>query len=150
MRHYSLIDWGKKPSYSQEKADKIVLITNVGEKSQTISELYKFRNGMEESFFVFKNRLQVDTPYLRDDYTIRSYVLLSFISLIAYYRILKLLKTKKIHNIISAKGTPLQLSKIYFTDVGDRTIMAETQKKARELAEILEPKRELFPKSVPI
>ncbi len=77
-------------------------------------------------------------------------MLLSFISLIAYYRILKLLKTKKINNKISVKDALLQLLKIYFTDIGDRTIMAETPKKAGELAEILDQKPELFPKSVPI
>ena len=47
---------------------------------------------VEEAFDVFKNLLQVDTPYLRDDDTLRGYVFASFISLITYYRILKLLK----------------------------------------------------------
>ena len=57
----------KKPLYSHEKAGKIALVTNVREKPQSIFELYKFRNDIEESFDVFKNLLQVDTPYLRDD-----------------------------------------------------------------------------------
>ena len=104
---------------------------------------------MEEAFDVFKNLLQVDTPYLRDDDTLRGYVFVSFISLIAYYRILKLLKNKKINNRISVKDTLLQLSKLYLTDVGERTIMAEIPKKVRELAEILDLKPELFPKRVP-
>jgi hypothetical protein len=52
-------------------------------------------------------------------------VFVSFISLIAYYRILKLLKNKKINNRISVKDSLLQLSKIYLTDVEERTIMAE-------------------------
>ncbi|WP_298275977.1 transposase [Ferroplasma sp.] len=146
--YYSLIDSGKKPLYSPEKAGKIALITNVREKPQSIFELYKFRNDIEESFDVFKNLLQVDTPYIRDDDTLKGYVFVSFISLIAYYRLLKLLKEKKINNKISVKDALLQLSKIYLTDVGDRIIMAEIPKKVRELAEILELKPELFPKNV--
>ncbi|MHB1440169.1 MAG: IS1634-like element ISFac6 family transposase, partial [Cuniculiplasma sp.] len=111
--------------------------------------LYKFRNDVEEAFDVFKNLLQVDTPYLRDDDTLRGYVFASFISLVAYYRILKLLKSKKINTRISVKDALLQLSKIYLTDIGDRTITAEIPKKVRELAETLDMKPELFPKKIP-
>ena len=99
----------------------------------------------ENSFGVDK----VDTPYLRDDDTLRGYAFASFISLMTYYRILKLLKNKKINNRISVKDALLQLSKIYLTDVGKRTIMAEIPKKVRELAELLDLKLELFPKKVP-
>ena len=53
----------------------------------------------------------------------------SFISLIAYYRILKLLNGRKINKRISVKGALLKLSKIYPTDVGKRSIMAEIPKK---------------------
>ena len=124
-------------------------LLNAGKNPQAIFELYKFRNDVEEAFDVSKNLLQVDTPYLRDDDTLRGCVFVSFISLIAYYRILKLLKNKKIINRISVKDALLQLSKIYLTGVGERTIMAEIPKKVRELAEILDLKPELFPKKVP-
>ena len=147
--YYSLIDAGKTPKFSPEKAGKIAILTNTGEKPQVVFELYKFRNDVEEAFDVFKNLLQVDTPYLRDDDTLRGYAFVSFISLIAYYRILKLLKEKRINSRISVKDAILQLSKIYLTDVGDRIMMAEMPKKVRELAGILDMKPELFPKSVP-
>ena len=147
--YYSLMDSGKTPKFSPEKAGKIAILTNTGEKPQVVFELYKFRNDVEEAFDVFKNLLQVDTPYLRDDDTLSGYAFVSFISLIAYYRILKLLKSKKINSRISVKDALLQLSKIYLTDVGDRIIMAEIPKKVRELAGILDMKPELFPKKVP-
>ena len=98
---------------------------------------------------MFKNLLQVDTPYLRDDDTLRGYVFASFISLITYYRILELLKNKKINSRTSVKDALLQLSKIYLTDVVERTMIAEIPKKVRELAELLDLKPELFPKKVP-
>ncbi|MHB8395584.1 MAG: transposase [Thermoplasmataceae archaeon] len=147
--YFSLVSAGKNPRFSPDKAGKIAILTNTREKPQTIFELYKFRNDVEEAFDVFKNLLQVDTPYLRDDDTLRGYAFVSFISLIAYYRILKLLKNRKINGRISVKDALLQLSKIYLTDVGDRTIMAEIPKKVRELAETLGLKPELFPKRVP-
>ena len=114
--YYALMEKGKNPQFSPDKAGKIALITNVREKPQRIFELYKFRNDVEEAFDVFKNLLQVDTPYLRDDDTLRGYVFASFISLVAYYRILKLLKSKKINTRISVKDALLQLSKIYLTE----------------------------------
>ena len=66
-----------------------------------------------------------------------------------YYRILKLLKNKKINSRTGVKDALLQLSKKYLTDVGERTMIAEIPKKVRELAELLDLKPELFPKKVP-
>ena len=74
---------------------------------------------------------------------------MSFISLIAHYRILKLLKDKDINDRVSVKDAILKPSKIYFTYVGDRTIVAEMPKKSRDLAELLGLDPDLFPKSVP-
>ena len=147
--YYALMDAGRAPKFSIEKAGKIAILTNTGEKPQEIFELYRSRNDVEESFDVFKNLLQVDTPYLRDDDTLRGYVFVSFISLIAYYRILKLLKEKKVNTGISVKDALLQLSKIYLVNVGGRPIIAEIPKKVKELAQTLDLEPELFPKKVP-
>jgi hypothetical protein len=98
---------------------------------------------------VFKNLLKTDTPYLRDDDSLRGYLFVSFFSLIAYYRILSLLKKKGINGRISVKDAILLLSKIYLMDVGSRSILAEMPKKVRELAELLGMEPDLFPKSVP-
>ena len=106
-------------------------------------------NDIEESFDIFKNLLQTDTPYLRDDDSLRGYLFISFISLIAYYRILKLLKEKGINDRVRVKDAILRLSKIYLTDVGERSIVAEIPKKVRDLAELLGMEPDLFPKSVP-
>ena len=62
---------------------------------------------------------------------------------------LKLLKEKKINTRISVKDALLQLSKIYLTDIGDRTMVAEIPEKVRELAQALDLKPELFPKNTP-
>ncbi|MEM3592612.1 MAG: hypothetical protein QXW67_01850 [Candidatus Micrarchaeia archaeon] len=70
-------------------------------------ELYKFKNEIEEAFDVIKNHLQVNTQYLIDNDILRGYIFLSFISLIAYYRILKFIREKKINNRISLKDALL-------------------------------------------
>ena len=147
--YYARISEGKRLDFVPERAGKIAMLTNAGEKSQKVFELYKFRNDIEESFDIFKNLLQTDTPYLRDDDTLKGYLFVSFISLIFYYRILSLLKKKGINDRISVKDAILQLSKIYLTDVGERSIVAEIPKKVRDLAELLGMEPDLFPKSVP-
>ena len=68
---------------------------------------------MGKSSGLFKNLLMTDTPYLRDEDSLRGCSLVSFISLIAYYRILSLLKKKGINERISVKDAILQLSEIY-------------------------------------
>jgi hypothetical protein len=45
----------------RKRAGKIAILTNAGEKSQKVSELYKFPNDFEESYDVPKNLLQSDT-----------------------------------------------------------------------------------------
>ena len=147
--HYARIYEGKKLDFSPERAGRIAILTNAGERSQKVFELYKFRNDVEESFDVMKNMLQADTPYLRDDDSLRGYIFVSFLSLIAYYRILGLLKEKGINKRISVKDAILQLSKIYLADIGGRTVVTEMPKKSRELAELLGLNPDLFPKSVP-
>ena len=98
---------------------------------------------------MFKNLLMTDTPYLRDDDSLRGYLFLSFVSLIAYYCILKLLKEKGINDRVSVKDAILRLSKINHLDGGGRSVVAEIPKKVRDRAELLGMKPDLFPKSVP-
>jgi hypothetical protein len=49
---------------------------------------------------------------------------------------------------VSVKCVILQLSKIYLTDVGERSLVAEIPKKVRDLAELLGIEPDPFPKSV--
>lgn len=147
--HYARVSEGKRSDFSPERAGRIAILTNAGERPQKVFELYKFRNDVEESFDIMKNMLQADTPYLRDDATLRGYIFVSFLSLIAYYRILRLLKERGVNRRVSVKDTILQLSKIYLADIGASTIVTEMPKKSRELAELLGMKPDLFPKNVP-
>ncbi|MCL4480262.1 MAG: hypothetical protein M1113_02100 [Candidatus Thermoplasmatota archaeon] len=147
--YYARILEGKRIDFFPERAGKIAILTNAGEKSQEVFELYKFRNEVEESFDVFKNLLMTDAPYPSDDDSLRGYLFVSFILLIAYYRILELLKEKGINDRVNVKDAILQLSKIYLTDVNERSIVAEMPKKVRDLAELLGMEPDLFPKNVP-
>ncbi|MEM3488987.1 MAG: hypothetical protein QXO75_04945 [Nitrososphaerota archaeon] len=46
------------------------------------------------------------------------------------------------------KDAPLQRSKIYVINVGERIMMAEIPKKMKELRQTLDLEQELFPKKV--
>ena len=58
--YYSRILEGKHVDFVPERSGKIAILTNAGEKSQEVFELYKFHNDFEESFDVFKNLLMPD------------------------------------------------------------------------------------------
>jgi hypothetical protein len=76
-------------------------------------------------------------------------IFVSLLSLIAYCRILRLLKEKKINGRMSVKDVLFQFSKIYLVDVCNKTILAEMPSMSRDLAELLGLNPEPFPKSVP-
>ena len=71
----------------------------------------------KEMFDIFKNLLQVDVLYITDDDSLRGCTSTSFISKIVYCRILRLMKNMDIDSRISVKDAPLQLSKIYLTEI---------------------------------
>ena len=94
---------------------------------------------------MFENPLQIDARYLRDDGTLKGYVFVPFISLNAFdHKILILLEEEKINARVSVKGALLQMSKIYPTNVEDRTIMAGLPRKVEELDQTMDLEPELF------
>ena len=88
---YARISERKRIDLFPERAGKIAILTNAGEKPRKVFELCKSRNDVEESFDAFRDLLQTDTPYSGDDDTLRGYLFVSFIFLIAHHCILSLL-----------------------------------------------------------
>lgn len=145
---YNLKARGAPVTFHEEWAGKIALISNVKLGPQEAFLLYKSRDDIEKAFNVFKNLLQADTPYLRDEASLRGYVFATFVALFLYYRLLKRLTEAGLNKKMSVKDALLELSKIYAIEVGQREIISEIPKKARTLAESLGLELELFPKIV--
>ena len=91
-----------------------------------------------------KNELENDKTYLRDDDGVRGYFFVSFLSLYLYYKILNLLRKKKLTDKISVNEALLELSKIYEIKTGNTTRLSTAPAKAEQLAKKLDVN--LFPK----
>lgn len=145
---YNLKAGGVPATFHREWAGKIALISNVKLKPQEAFLLYKSRDDIEKAFHVFKNLLQADTPYLRDEASLQGYVFATFVALFLYYHILKRLAEAGLNKKTSVRDALLELSKIYAIEIGQREIVSEIPKKARTLAESLGLELDLFPKII--
>lgn len=143
---YNLRAAGASPKFHREWAGRIALVSNVKLRPQEAFQLYKSRDEIERAFHVFKNLLQADTPYLRDENSLRGYVLVTFVALFLYYLLLRRLMATGINRRVSVRDVLLELSKVYAVEIGDRITISEVPKKARTLAQTLGLKLELFPK----
>ena len=145
---YVLKNLGHDVSFHKERAGKIALISNVRLKPQEAFLLYKSRDEVEKAFDVFKNLLQVDTPYLRDETSLRGYVFVVFIGLFLYYHLLKRITELGLNRKMSVRDVLLELSKVYAIEVAGNDIVSEVPKKARFLLDSFGLELDLFPKLV--
>ena len=100
--------------------------------------MYKSREGIEAGFDALKNDLENDKTYLRDDDGVRGYFFVSFLSLYLHYRILGMLKKKKLSRKVSVKEALLELSKVCEIRSGDAVRLAAVPARAERLAALLD------------
>ena len=144
----SLIADKKKKLSNYEKESrrfgKIAILSNLDVSGEKIYDTFKSREDIETSFDALKNELENDKTYLRDDDGVRGYFFVSFLSLYLYYKILNLLRKKKLTDKISVNEALLELSKIYEIKTGNTTRLSTAPAKAEQLAKKLDVN--LFPK----
>lgn len=144
--YFTLLSEKKKVEFKEKWAGKIALVSNRKFKSKEVYEMWKSRDQIEKAFDVLQNILDVDRPYVRKDETFRGYVFASFIGLIAYYLILKLLKEVEINDKTSVSDVLLELSKVYMIEFGKKEILSEKSKRVRKLIKALKIKNLLTKK----
>ncbi|MGC8505817.1 MAG: IS1634 family transposase, partial [Thermoplasmata archaeon] len=86
----------------------------------------------EYAFNVYKNDLEVDRSYLRDDGMIFVYMFLNLLSLYLHFQILNMIGGK-----YSVRDVLLILSRIKVYNLGKQEVLGEVPKKARELVQEL-------------
>ena len=91
--------------YSRYATKKNWKLTQIDEKTVRIGGLGVFD--------ALKNELENDKTYLGDDDAVRGYFFISFLSLYLYYKILNIIKEKKLTHKISVNEVLLELSRIY-------------------------------------
>ena len=121
----------------QYRMGTISLITDLDENEERIYNLLKGRAEIEAMFDAFKNVLNADRTYVRDDYQMEGWMLINFIALVFYYKIYRLLAEKSLLRNYSPKDILIHLSRIYKLKIQDQWLTSEIPKKTRNIMEKL-------------
>ena len=145
-----MIAEGKKSQKDFEEAQpafgKISILTNLTLDPQEIYLLYKQREEIEQAFDAMKNELENDKSYLSDDYALRGYFLISFISLYLYYSIFNLIRSSGLTNRLSVNDVLLRFSRVYMIIDGRRELLSELPASVEKLDSLLGTN--IFPKKL--
>lgn len=124
--------YGKLPRFGT-----VAVITNLECNAEKIYSMLKSRVEIEQMFDSFKNVLNADRTYLRDDHAIAGWMFVNFVSLLFYYRIYNMLSEKGLLKRMSVKDVLLHLSRVYRLKIGDEWYTSEVPRKTREIVEKL-------------
>lgn len=128
-----------KAQYAQKltRFGKIAILSNIDTSGKKVYEFFKSRQDIETCFDALKNELENDKTYLRDDDGVRGYFFISFLSLYLHYKILNLLRKKKLTDKISVNEALIELSKIYEIKTGNASKLSTAPAQAEKLAKAL-------------
>lgn len=135
--YLTLLSRGRKASFREEWAGTIALISNLRAPAEEIYDMWKGRGEIEKAFHVLQNLLDTDTPHVRREETLRGYLFASFVGLIGYYLVLRLLKEANINNKVSVSDLMLELSKVYIIELKGKEFISERTKRVRGLVKAL-------------
>jgi hypothetical protein len=122
---------------NQHRLGTISVITDLDESGERIYNLLKSRVEIEAMFDVFKNVLNADRTYMRDDYQMEGWMFINFLALVFYYRLYKILADNTLLKRYTPNDVLIYLSRIYKLKIKDEWITSEIPKKSRDLLEKL-------------
>ena len=136
--NYSIEKFNNK----QSSMGTIATIDNLPDKSpQEIYQTYKSRCEIEQLFDIFKNELEADKTYMHSIESLRGWMLINHLALIAYYKIYKLLKSSSLLDKYSVNDILENLYHISMVFVADKwrlqTISVKNEKLLRKINIIL-------------
>lgn len=118
-RDYLLRIEAKPESYTidgfykrQYQMGTLAILTNIESEPEETYIYYKSRNSIEVMIDALKNVLLADASYMRNNTSLEGWMFITFISLICYYRIYRLLQDKK----LLSRYSPLDILK-YFSAI---------------------------------
>ena len=127
------------------KAGKILIISNMDTDGKRVYEMYKGREDVEQQFDTFKSTLHSDIMYLRDDESVFGHMFVAFLSLYGYCTMQNMLRKASLLEKVSPADLLEEFSSVYAITDGERMIVTEVPRRARELDEQLGTN--LFPKN---
>ena len=107
-------------------------MSDLNEDPERIYRLYKQREYVEYAFNIYKNDLEADRSYLRDDPMLFTYMFLNLLSLYLNFQILNLIDVK-----YSVSDALLVLSRIKIYRMEKTEIMSKSAKMSRQLVRTL-------------
>ena len=123
---------------------KIPVLSNLDLDPEELYKMWKTREDVEESFDIMKNDLEEDKTYLQDDDSVHGYFLTILVALYIRYRILNILRDRKVNGKLSVNEVLTELSRVYLITMGARRVLSEITKKAGDIEKVMG--MELFPK----
>lgn len=121
----------------QHRMGTIAVITDLDKSGERIYNLLKSRVEIEIMFDAFKNVLNADRTYMRDDYQIEGWMFINFIALVFYYRLYKILADNSLLKRYTPNDVLIHLSRIYKLKIQNEWITSEIPKKTRDILEKL-------------
>ena len=121
----------------QHRMGTIAVITDLDKSGDRIYNLLKSRVEIEIMFDAFKNVLNADRTYMRDDYQMEGWMFINFIALVFYYRLYKILADKSLLKRYTPNDALIHLSRIYKLKIQNEWITSEIPKKTRDILEKL-------------
>ena len=118
----------KQYDENQVNFGKLYLLSDLNDEPERIYRLYKQREYVEYAFNVYKNDLEADRSYLRDNHMISTYMFLNLLSLYLHFQILSMIEGK--YSVIDVL---LILSRIKIYSMERSEIMSEVKKKVKDL-----------------
>ncbi|ODS39696.1 hypothetical protein BEH94_06825 [Candidatus Altiarchaeales archaeon WOR_SM1_SCG] len=115
------------------KLGAITVRTNCDKSAEEVYGLLKSRMDIEKVFDIFKNILESDRNYMRDDKQLDGFLFVSFIALLMYYRVYAKLIEKKLLNQYSVLDVIEYLKRAHIMKIGKKFQFAEVPKKSRTL-----------------
>ena len=106
----------------------LYLMSDLNDNPERMYRLYKQREYVEYAFNVYKNDLEADRSYLRDDHMMFTYMFLNLLSLYLHFQILNMIGGK-----YSVRDVLLILSRIKMYKMENGEIMSEVTRKAKDL-----------------
>ena len=121
----------------QYQQGTIAVVTNLPYSEEKIYGLLKNRVDVEQAFDAFKNVLNADRSYMRDNYQLEGWFLINFVALLLYYRIYNTLLEKGMLNNYSPRDVLLHLSRVFKMEINGKWVTSEIPRKSRLLMEKL-------------
>lgn len=112
--------------------------TNLKKSAEEIYQIMKSRVNVEQVVDTFKNVLEADKTYMRDDKQLEGWLFVNFIAMQLYYKIYAILLQKKMLNNHSPLDVIIHLKRVHKLKLKDKYQLAEIPKKSRDLIKRLE------------